>query len=450
MCSTPLSGALFNATAEPALFPSCALAFSCPTSSSSSCSSSSSSYLTWGCVSATGMCVLALCTLLLTLVLGCSGVVRTGSGYIQAMYAVTLAEAALLSLRFLALPDDRLVIAAEALEAGVMVATAWFLAWIAEQLYREEEDVESKSTTTTEQNIRNQKMLWYAVAPLVCCLGAGILATAVLALSGVLGSDLDCHRGAWIMISSFRTLAVAVSVGAAVLIHNKLGRESVSEAYRQSKTRLVWFVVGVFLMATLVELGNDVWGAVTTSSGQACYAWAARSISDGTGGGGSFLVLRICVRTVKYFVPMWSIVVLFRALLPARHDGREQRTMSWASHMSDVRSELSSPSSARRGVLGGGEGMAVDGLGGGGGGGWGHRPRRDVSVSGFESSLGSKGGFLSGGVPSSFFDSNGGPGGGDEEGIFDGDDLDSRIAPLLSSSPLHQHSPPFVRESSIQ
>ena len=107
-----------------------------------------------------------------------------------------------------------------------------------------------------------------------------VLSSTVLSLVGAFGSDVDCYRGAWITISSFRTVAVALSVGAAVLIHRKLARATVSDTYRRSKTRLVWFVVGVFLLATLVELGNDIWGVVTTSGGHACYAWAARSVSE--------------------------------------------------------------------------------------------------------------------------------------------------------------------------
>ena len=429
MSSRPGTGAcapptmLFNTTLEPSLVPLCLSAFAKPRHGEDNCPSD----LTWGCVSSLSMSILAGLTLLATIALGCSTVVRQGSVWIQGIYFVTFVESFLLFLRYLAVADDLLVIVSESLEAGVMVVTSYFLASICEQLYRgygdgvlTEDDDSGKMGMRERTETRNRRVLYFLVLPVDIFLGVGILVTATLSLTGM-GSNLDCHRFSWLLISTFRTLAVTLCVISAVLIHRKLRYAEVSETYRQNRTRLVWFIVGTFLFATIVELGNDIWGLVNRSN-SSCYAWAGKSVSHtDSSDNGDFVALRICVRVFKFFVPMWSIVLLFRALLPSRHDGRVQRKMSWATH-SDAASVLSS------------HGGSPDGRDIG----WIQRPSYNVRH--IESSVGSHGGILSGDDAPSLFGSLG-------RNYDDEFSESNHVRPLLSTSP---HSPKFSKQNSIQ
>jgi hypothetical protein len=318
-------------------------------------------------------------TFLVIVSLGCTQSVRGGTLWIQLIYFATLAEALLYSIRYMFVPNDLLVIAAATIEAQVVVMAAYILASICIELY---------ATT----NIRDQfyiQIIHKAVLPLlgVMCFSLGL--TFIFTMVGDLGSSQTCHQLAWALISSFRAVCVLVCAIAAGFIQHKMNLVEVSEGYRQSKTRTLWCVATIFILATMVELGNDAWGIGSNAPGQVgeCWEWASVSIDQHIDGDTTLmLVVRVLVRAVKFFLPMWTVMVFFKALKPERQV--RDRTMSWASGgvgddewstISGYQPPQTSPLSSDEGLRVGSGGIDTLGLlrhggggvGGGGGGGGG-------------------------------------------------------------------------------
>ncbi len=434
---------LFNASSEPSLFPACAAAFhaaadgvdrGCPLSP-----------VTWGCWSALAMSVLAAATLLLALLLAFARIVNQGSLWIRFIFATTLIEAVLLAVRYLVFADDRLVLVSETLEACVVLAAAYILSWICAQLLAGSAggsggdggagagaggDLDSEAgargvydswggSVISDRSLlddgddhhghhhhdgggggggggggaaRSSAWLQCVVPILVAVLG-GHVGVLGLALAGVLGDADNCYQQAWFFISAFRVVSVTVCLASAVAIQRKLRAAPVSELYRRAKMRLVWLLALVFVFATAVEVGNDAWAAISERSPGDCNDWVKQSVSGSRtpgvtvlGSGAAWVVVRVTVRVFKYFVPMWAIIALFRAVMPGQGRPVRERTISWASHGEDVWSNLSGHQQQQHSRGGGGRGggagtvgsypgMGAGGLlsgrGGGGGGGGG-------------------------------------------------------------------------------
>jgi hypothetical protein len=266
-------------------------------------------------------------------------------------------------------PNDLLVIAATTVESEVIVIAAYILTRICVELHT--------TRNLPDSPLYMEKVARNVVAPLLGLVGIALVVLLVLAVLGVLGDEQNCHQLAWFLISSCRAVCVVVSTVSAGLIQQKMSTMAVSEGYRKSKIRMVWLVAVVFILATVVELGNDAWAATRPAGRRyldgACWKWSSISIdifSDGDGA--PMLSLRVLVRTVKYFLPMWAVLAFFKALMPERQV--KNRAMSWASGIGggDNEDEWSTisgctPRGARTRPLMSGGGGSDDGGGEGGG-----------------------------------------------------------------------------------
>jgi hypothetical protein len=308
---------LFNLTEEPSVL-QCFPAFQRQVNTTSICQYSR---VTWGCWSVLSMSVISCITLIAILSMGCLRIVREGTIWIQVIYIATVIQGLLYSIRYLFVANDILVIAATTIESQVVVITAFILCSICNQLY-DDESSQAKACF---------------VSSLLAFMSVCLIMTFILsAFTEILGNSNNCHQAAWILLSCFRVVCVINCAIAAGFIQKKMNQVVVSESYRKSKTRTLWFVAVIFLVAAAVALANDIFGVLETSStsvpnvSETCWKWASVSVDLNTENNSAvMLTLRILVRTVKFFLPMWTVMIFFKALMPERQV--RDRNISWAS-----------------------------------------------------------------------------------------------------------------------
>lgn len=293
---------------EPALATNCIPAFHMPrqyTRVGNDTLVACRSPVTWGCYEAIAMTVLAAVSEFILVTMSCSHIVRDGSMWIKTIYGSTVLQSTLILVRVLFIMDDRLIVASETLEGLVVVLAGYILSWIATQLY---------------ENKRFLYRIAYPILLVTTAIHIGALLMSVIGVSITIGppdqrSDLiqsDCHELSWIFLSGSRLFAVILCLVCAACIHKRLYQEQVSVFWREAKTKLVWCVAGIFTGAAFVEIGDDMNRAFARD----CDAWITVSVSSTWPLGN--LIVRLIARIIKFFLPMWTVVILFRALMPAR------------------------------------------------------------------------------------------------------------------------------------
>ena len=293
------------------------------------------SAITWGCYSTLSMSILSILTLILILSMAMSQIIREGSMWVKIIYSFTFLEAVLYVIRYVAFPNDLLIILANTIESEVVVIVAYALTWICIELHTTHA---SHSNGNDSDDQTYVAVATKCVLPTLGVMALALVVTLILTFVNVLGTSETCHQLEWFFISAFRFVCVVLCTISAGLIQKNMNRMTVSESYRRNKTLLIWCIAAIFIVASVVELGNDLWAAITTNSDPnvECWKWSSISIdSNKYGNGTSMLSLRVIVRTLKFFLPMWAVVIFFRVLMPERQVLGRNRTSSWASSQQD-------------------------------------------------------------------------------------------------------------------
>lgn len=174
--------------------------------------------------------------------------------------------------------------------------------------------------------LQQEKLFTYLILPVLCVVLLYYTAALIWAATTLSDVKSECAKPQWLLFTGSQVVHVQLFLLSVIYITKKLNDIRTMRINRFSQKAQLWGLAVMYELVSLAVFAYDIYFLVTKSVDHQC-GTNFRSHPVG------MTIMFVVHKIVKYFVPQWTICVVFAPLkphLPSVQEFEETDTLSWA------------------------------------------------------------------------------------------------------------------------